>query len=120
MKRTSVTEAPLICHELLWYWLVYQQSAHWQGVREQALGRAENRCQAPRCRNRYQLHVHHIHYRLWEEGPDDVVVLCKPCHLREHRENGAPGFQDAFPKRACCQGGTAPQCEVSLMAYQRA
>jgi hypothetical protein len=91
----------LICHDFFWYPDVYLRSDHWHKVRDNALGRAGYRCED--CGNRYQLHVHHRVYRLWEEREGDVVVLCKKCHFERHSQ-GSPRFQDLHPPRPCCLG----------------
>lgn len=42
-----------------------------------------NRCE--RCGDKKYLHVHHKDYKsLGNETKDDVEVLCKDCHKKEH------------------------------------
>ncbi len=37
------------------------------------------------CGSKDRLHVHHLHYRtLGNEKPEDVRLVCKPCHERIH------------------------------------
>ena len=52
-----------------------------QAQRRRALRRARYRCQAPGCRSRRGLHVHHVIFRSQGGSNDDsnLVVLC-PCH----------------------------------------
>jgi 5-methylcytosine-specific restriction endonuclease McrA len=56
----------------------------WWTARKAAVIRARGyRCQ--RCGSRYELELHHRTYvRLGHELPDDVELLCAPCHGRQH------------------------------------
>jgi 5-methylcytosine-specific restriction endonuclease McrA len=66
----------------------YLQSKHWNIMRAEALKRAGNKCQA--CGSRHHLNVHHNTYEhLWQEEPEDMVVLCSRCHQV---------FHDSLPK----------------------
>ena len=85
----------------------YLASSEWKARREQALHRAQHRCQSPLCQmhmlramsdadlaymesevltpHAYRLEVHHLTYeRIGREHPDDLIVLCPPCHARIH------------------------------------
>jgi hypothetical protein len=63
----------------------YIASAAWARVRRAALRRARWRCE--RCEARGDLDVHHRTYvRLGLERPDDVEVLCPPCHEQADAE----------------------------------
>lgn len=60
-------------------YLAYLQSPEWQAKRVEALARAKNRCQV--CNSTRRLDVHHRTYeRFKDEHPDDLTVLCRPCH----------------------------------------
>ena len=62
----------------------YLASSEWQETRRRTLEAHHNRCDS--CGGRYQLNVHHRSYqRLGHEHPDDLVVLCRPCHKAAHR-----------------------------------
>ena len=62
---------------------VYLRSPEWQERRKLALQRAGYCCQ--RCRSDETLEVHHLSYdRLGFERPEDLYVLCNPCHAEEH------------------------------------
>jgi 5-methylcytosine-specific restriction endonuclease McrA len=62
----------------------YLQSPEWQGTRDDALHQAKHRCCI--CNSRHQLEVHHRTYeRIGHERPDDLTVLCRPCHALFHR-----------------------------------
>lgn len=61
----------------------YLKTAHWQDVRQAALGRAVGRCQL--CGARDRLNVHHNTYeRRGRELASDVIVLCRSCHAKHH------------------------------------
>lgn len=66
-------------------YLEYLQSDHWQETRKAALERAGHRCQV--CATTTQLEVHHNSYEnLWNEKPEDLVVLCRKHHQLFHDE----------------------------------
>lgn len=60
----------------------YLASPQWKQRRLQAFERAGGRCE--RCGSAVKLEVHHLTYdRLGREELSDLLVVCKPCHLRE-------------------------------------
>lgn len=62
---------------------VYLNSPEWGRKRREALDRAGGKCE--RCTETENLEVHHITYdRLGYERPQDLQVLCNPCHAAEH------------------------------------
>jgi len=61
----------------------YLKTIHWQRMRHQVLKRAGNKCQV--CKHDSELNVHHNNYaNLWDEQPEDLIVLCKSCHELYH------------------------------------
>lgn len=38
-----------------------------------------------RCGERWSEQLHHIDHDPFNRAPDNVVMLCGPCHLAEHR-----------------------------------
>lgn len=66
----------------------YLSSRHWRRVRAAALVRAVYACQL--CNNRQAtLDVHHRTYeRRGHERPEDLIVLCRACHTKFHRDVG--------------------------------
>jgi replicative DNA helicase len=61
----------------------YLQTPEWQERRQEALERAENRCQV--CYGSDSLDVHHRTYeRRGSERPGDLTVLCRSCHYLFH------------------------------------
>lgn len=64
---------------------LYLKTPHWKRIRDEALERAEHRCQM--CNRGGVLDVHHRTYeRLGAEHPMDVFVLCRGCHTAFHRD----------------------------------
>lgn len=63
----------------------YLSTPEWRETRRIAIGMAEHRCE--RCYRRpARLEVHHLTYeRRGREWPEDLQVLCGPCHRAEHR-----------------------------------
>lgn len=63
---------------------LYLQSAHWKGLRVQALRFAKRRCES--CGSRRQLECHHLIYRipLTTCTTGDLMVLCNRCHGFTH------------------------------------
>jgi 5-methylcytosine-specific restriction endonuclease McrA len=62
----------------------YLKTKEWQRKRKEKLEEANYKCQ--RC-NIFgvELDVHHLTYeRRGEELPEDLIVLCKKCHAKEH------------------------------------
>lgn len=77
-------------NNLNWYedYQEYLKSDLWKSFREVVLKRAKNTCQ--KCKNQFHrgvLHVHHLHYKtLGNEGFEDVLLVCKPCHEKIHNK----------------------------------
>jgi hypothetical protein len=78
----------------------YLKTAHWKLTREDALERAQQRCQVCNTDKR-PLHVHHRSYeRRGMELPEDLTVLCGNCHKLFHENSKLKK-----PKRASKFGG---------------
>lgn len=61
----------------------YLQTWHWRMTREAAIERAGGTCQL--CGETAGLQVHHNNYdSLFDERPEDLVVLCRHCHAKFH------------------------------------
>lgn len=88
----------------------YLESEHWQAFRKLALQEqlkqhGRNFCQqcAPGCVTceGAELHVHHLTYeRLGAELITDAQIICRECHLKEHKRdaesqgrNYRPGYR---------------------------
>jgi hypothetical protein len=64
----------------------YLRTAYWRGRRVRALLRSGGQCQVCYADDR-PLEVHHLTYqRLGWETDADLIVLCGPCHAREHNQ----------------------------------
>ena len=63
----------------------YLETEQWKEKRNEAIERAEGRCQL--CNAESALHVHHRTYeRAGNERPMDLTVLCAGCHWRFHHQ----------------------------------
>jgi len=66
----------------------YFDLPHWQDFRKQKLGKnCCEKCGASpeKVTRETALHVHHLTYeRLGEELIEDVIIICRPCHEKEH------------------------------------
>lgn len=62
----------------------YLRTVHWRAFRAWIL-KERGRC-CERCEERYgEIDVHHVTYdNLGREKPEDVIVLCRECHDKEH------------------------------------
>jgi 5-methylcytosine-specific restriction endonuclease McrA len=61
----------------------YLKTEHWRVTSLAAKKRASFRCQL--CNGIDRLNTHHRTYeRLWQELPEDLIVLCEDCHAKHH------------------------------------
>ncbi len=100
----------------------YLKSQHWQHVRQEAFDRLGRKCGA--CHGTSQLNVHHVRYYrdgrsiLYHEQPDDVAVLCSPCHQSLHRVGRLDSRRYDFLNRALVHGGWN-HLQVELDGYKK-
>lgn len=67
-------------------YLTYLESDNWHTKRQIALDDADHQCAI--CTSETDLDVHHRTYdRLGDENPEDLIVLCRPCHKAFHAAN---------------------------------
>lgn len=88
----------------------YLETPHWQAFRKlafEAQMKRAGRLFCERCpidrntKNTVELHVHHLTYeRLGKERVQDVEIICRACHDKEHGRDArnrarhyAPGFR---------------------------
>lgn len=68
---------------------LYLLSDSWKIRRQGALKRANYKCSL--CPSTARLNVHHITYRhIGREWPEDLRVLCEPCHEAQHKQGFTP------------------------------
>jgi 5-methylcytosine-specific restriction endonuclease McrA len=68
----------------------YMQSPEWRSRRSLYFETHERRCKA--CGDAGSIQLHHKTYaRLGEERDQDLVALCRRCHLNLHREQKKSG-----------------------------
>jgi 5-methylcytosine-specific restriction endonuclease McrA len=61
----------------------YLETFEWKVRRLRAIRDAGDKCQ--RCGRDKGLEAHHLRYtNLGNEPPEDLIVLCTICHMREH------------------------------------
>lgn len=73
-----------------WYRQIYLESEHWRTTRRQARARVGGVCQA--CGGCPEsVDVHHLRYRnIFDVTMDDLQVLCRACHDKEHEDDQIP------------------------------
>lgn len=66
----------------------YLKSNHWKNLRNKML--IENNYKCQKCRKtkeKYELQIHHKSYKnIGHEHKKDLVLLCKECHKKKHKE----------------------------------
>lgn len=68
-----------------WYREYYLFSSHWKKFARKMRKNASEMCMYCHKPGR-SLDVHHLNYdHLWNESFDDVIVLCRECHIEAHR-----------------------------------
>lgn len=64
----------------------YLLSEKWLLIRKEMIEKAEFKCNRCRAYKEKGLQVHHRTYdNFMSEKPEDLEVLCKPCHQKEHK-----------------------------------
>jgi len=67
-------------------YLDFLNSNFWKEKRKWILKAHNNMCN--KCGSDKSLQIHHLNYfTVGNEGGDDVIVLCKSCHEKEHERN---------------------------------
>lgn len=62
----------------------YLRSGKWERIRNKMFELRGRKCE--RCENKAELHIHHLHYQtIFNERPEDLMILCSNCHKKEHR-----------------------------------
>lgn len=62
----------------------YLRTPEWREKREELFLLRGKKCE--KCGSTKQIEVHHLHYKnIFNEKMEDLQVLCKPCHIEEHR-----------------------------------
>lgn len=68
-------------------YLDYLESPKWQRKRQEVFKVQGRRCKV--CESSKRINVHHLTYeRLYDELPEDLMVLCHPCHDLVHELGG--------------------------------
>lgn len=62
----------------------YLNSPEWKKLRESFISHKGSKCE--KCGSESNLQVHHLHYKnIFKEKFEDLMVLCKSCHRKEHK-----------------------------------
>ena len=65
-------------------WAKYLRSDHWKWLRSIAIKRSGRLCES--CGSSSRIEVHHTRYgTLYDVRPDELIVLCQPCHALVHQ-----------------------------------
>lgn len=87
MNNLLVRLMRLVLPRRYWYRRFYLRSKHWQHTRRLAVIGALFRCEQCGVHNNLNvLDVHHKRYNLFHERLSDLEVLCRACHMKEHRK----------------------------------
>lgn len=65
----------------------YLRSAKWKDFKKELIKTRGHKCE--KCGEKYRpLDGHHVTYeRLYNELPEDVMLVCRECHKKEHNRN---------------------------------
>ena len=55
-----------------------------------------NICQTPGCMNTDCLDVHHIDYNKQNNNPENLIILCKSCHMKTNVEKNRSYFTEFY------------------------
>lgn len=84
IKRVILTKEEKLSNRKIYN--KYLKSSKWRSFRKKIIEDRNYQCQ--RCRNKFgtkSLQIHHITYQqIFNETPEDVLLLCKGCHKKEH------------------------------------
>lgn len=80
-EETQRREAENISHKEKYR--AYLLSPAWRDFRGRVMKDRGDACE--KCGSEHQLQIHHLTYdRIFNEEPEDVQVLCRKCHKKEH------------------------------------
>ena len=101
-----------------WYRSIYLLSDHWKVLRTKALEVHGSRC--AKCPATKRLDVHHLRYKnIYDVEVEDLQVLCRKCHDKEHEVAPTPKPSRAKkpkgPKKPKKQWPVPNKCEFEAM-----
>lgn len=85
MKAEGVDDGAVMRHNKFLLYSDYQRTPYWYHVSQRVKWVAGNRCS--KCGRRDELQTHHLtydHRGLEAKYPEDLICLCKRCHMKEH------------------------------------
>ncbi len=87
-------------------YLDYLKSPEWSEFRKKILAERGKKCQRC-CKDTGVMHVHHLTYKnLTKELDEDVIVLCKECHMQHHspnRDDSSAAWFASLPEGEPCR-----------------
>lgn len=90
----------------------YLQSDHWIYFRNKIKKDRGNQCE--KCRSSLFLNVHHETYkRLGAEKPEDVLLLCRDCHVEQHKRIELLSKKRKKLKKSLCCGEPVTSKKIS-------
>ena len=61
----------------------YLLSSEWLNLKIDIFAKRGRKCE--RCNRTHKLSIHHLTYdNIFNENPDDLIILCEKCHMKEH------------------------------------
>lgn len=91
-EAEAILDAELLKHGLprkVWYRTIYLHSEHWKTLRLHALDHHGRKCH--NCPSTRFLDVHHLRYSsIYDVTVDDLQILCRTCHDKEHAPTKHP------------------------------
>lgn len=61
----------------------YLKSKEWTDIKIDLYQTRGKKCEV--CGSINRIEVHHVHYKnVFKEEPEDLILLCKNCHKKEH------------------------------------
>ena len=71
----------------------YLKTNHWINLRLSLIDQRGHKCSIPDCDSTTSIQAHHTTYeRIGHENPEDLTLLCKRCHLAEHKRMEIAAF----------------------------
>lgn len=87
LKAEGVDDGAVMRHNKFLLYSDYQRTLYWYHVSQRTKWAAEFQC--CRCGRNEDLQAHHLTYEhrgLEAKYPEDLICLCKRCHMEEHEK----------------------------------
>ena len=68
-----------------WYRKIYLKSDHWKFLKAALFKKKPKQCK--KCKSCLRIDVHHKEYKyIYDVTIDDLEILCRKCHRKEHKQ----------------------------------